>query len=217
MKLFVKMFAVALVLALLVLAAFVFWGESLETLFNQEACAEWFEQSRSYAWLIAIGLMISDLILPVPATAVMAAVGYVYGPATGTLISFTGSFLAAMLGYTLARWGGKPVLKLISDEQEICRFHKFFDRWGGGGIIISRSMPILSEVTSVMAGLARMSIARFLGALVLGTVPAAFLFTWTGHASKEIPSIGIPLAILAPLILWLVFIGIARQEANNKR
>ena len=36
---------------------------------------------RSFAWLVAIGLLVSDLVLPIPNTMVMAALGVIYGPA----------------------------------------------------------------------------------------------------------------------------------------
>ena len=48
----------------------------------------------AWGWAVVIGLLIGDLFLPIPATGVMSAAGYVYGPWIGGIISVTGSFLS---------------------------------------------------------------------------------------------------------------------------
>jgi uncharacterized membrane protein YdjX (TVP38/TMEM64 family) len=46
-------------------------------------------------------LLASDLLLPIPATADMAALGLVYGPLWGGLIGTAGGFLGGAQGYGL--------------------------------------------------------------------------------------------------------------------
>ncbi|MEA3367453.1 MAG: hypothetical protein U9R68_04995, partial [Planctomycetota bacterium] len=67
--------------------------------------------TRPGAWAVAIGLLVADLFLPVPATGVMAALGSVYGPVLGALVGAVGSAMAGLLGYGLARVGGQPVAR----------------------------------------------------------------------------------------------------------
>ena len=206
MRFVLKVFGIAVLLAALCLAGFALWGEPLERLFSQEACARWFAQTRPYAWAIAIGLLVADLVLPIPATGVMAALGTVYGPVLGALIGAVGSASAGIVGYGLARWGGKPLARFIADEAELARFQAFFDRWGGFAIIFSRILPVLPEVVAVLAGLAGMRFRRFLAALLLGTVPTAALFAWLGHVSREEPWYGLAAAVAAPMVIWPVFL-----------
>ena len=211
MKLVLRILVVAVVLALLFAASFALWGDRFEALFSQEKCVEWFEGARPVAWLIAIGLLIADLLLPIPATGAMAALGAVYGVALGAAIGAAGSMLAGLVGYGLARLAGKKGVRRIASDSEIERFRSFFDRWGGAGVIVSRTLPILPEVMSILAGLARMSFPRFLVALLLGTIPTATLFAWIGAVSKAQPWWGILAAAILPLLLWPVFLWTIRR------
>src|SRR4030067_3523294 len=79
MKFMVEILAVVVGLGGLFALSFAIWGERLEGLFSPSACVRWFAASRDWAWAVAIALLISDLLLPIPATGVMAAVGVAYG------------------------------------------------------------------------------------------------------------------------------------------
>ena len=215
MKLFFKVLGIAAALALLFVAGFELWGEQLETLFSQESCVEWFSRTRPTAWLVAIGLLVADLLLPIPATGVMAALGAIYGVAVGAAVGAAGSALAGLLGYGLARLAGKKGIRYIAGEDEVERFRAFFDRWGGAGIIVSRVLPILPEVMSVLAGLAGMRFARFVAALLLGTIPVSILFAYIGSVSAERPWYGMAVAVIIPLLLWPVFLWLVRLGADG--
>jgi len=211
-KVLLKVLAIAVILAALCMLGFELWGEDFERLFSQEACVAYFASIRPWAWAVAIGLLVVDLFLPVPATGVMAALGSVYGPVLGALVGAVGSMLAGLLGYGLARLGGKRLGRVIAGEDEMRRFKAFFDRWGGLAIIVSRVLPILPEVVAVLAGLARMRLRRFLAALALGTVPTATLFAVLGHVSRDEPWYGVIVAVVLPMLVWPVFLRFARCE-----
>ena len=68
------------ILAALVAAPFLIWGEQFDALFRQDRLLGWFDDYRATAWIAAIALLVSDLALPIPNTMVMAALGLVYGP-----------------------------------------------------------------------------------------------------------------------------------------
>jgi uncharacterized membrane protein YdjX (TVP38/TMEM64 family) len=213
MRLALKVLAVVIVLAALMLAVFALLGGEFERLFSQEACVRWFQESRPWAWAAAILLLVGDLVLPVPATGVLAALGSVYGVFLGTLIGAAGTILSGLTGYALARLGGKRLAGLLADERELERFRAFFDRWGGLAVIVSRIMPILPEVMSILAGLARMGLGRFVVALALGCVPTAALFAYVGYASREEPWWGLALAVGLPLAVWPVFLKVLGRRS----
>lgn len=205
MKLFWKMLILAVSLAVLFLVAFMIWGEPLERIFGQQACVEWFAEVRPYAWALGIGLLIADLLLPIPATGIMAALGSVYGFLFGGGISVVGSAAAGFIGYLVARYAGKGAIRLLASEDEILRFQAFFERWGGVAIIVSRAMPIMPEVMAILAGTARMGMTKFLTALLLGTVPTCLLFSYMGHAARSQPVYAVVIAVLASLAVWPLF------------
>lgn len=216
MRLFAKVLVVSLALAAVFLAAFGAWGGWMGSVLSPVAAAAWFASIRPYAWAVAIALLAADLLLPIPATGVFAALGSVYGPILGGLAGAAGSVAAGLLGYGLARLAGRRATRRLASEEELERFRGFFDRWGGLAVILSRALPILPEVVSVLAGLAPMKMSRYMAALLLGALPTALLFAWLGHASRAEPVAGALLAVLLPGLLWLplkrVFVARQRQR-----
>jgi len=210
-KPFLRILGIAVVLAAAFALGFVLWGERFEALFGHDACVEWFSRIRPVAWLAGIGLLVADLVLPVPATGVMAALGAVYGGVTGAAVATVGSTLAALVGYGLARLAGDRGARLLAGRGELERFRALFDRWGGAAIVVSRWLPILPEVTSVLAGLAGMRFGGFLVAVLLGTVPASLVFASIGAASAARPGWGVLVAVAVPLLLWPVFLCVVRR------
>jgi len=217
MKLAAKVLVITVILAVLCFLTFVWWGEAFETLFSREACARWLGDMRAYGWLIGIVLLIADLFLPIPATGVMSALGDVYGFWLGWVFGAAGSASAGLLGYGLVRACHGRIAPWLASPRDLCRFQSFFDRWGGGAIIASRILPILPEVMTVLAGLARMRFLNFLPALLLGTVPVAALFSWWGSTAGETaPAAAHTTAILVPVLLWpVVLLLIGNRNAQD--
>jgi len=212
MKLFLKVLGIAVALAVLFLLGFELWGARLERLFSQQACAEWFAESRPWAWAAAIGLLVADLVLPIPATGVFAALGSTYGVALGALVGAVGAASAGLAGYGLARLAGRRATRWLASEEELARFQLLFDRWGGYAVLVSRALPILPEVMAVLAGLARMRFSRFLAALLMGSSATAAFFAWLGHASRAEPWWGTLAAVVIPLIVWPVFVRLVLRR-----
>lgn len=208
MKVLLRVLVIFMALALILLVLFVLFGER----FEQVDYSKWFTELRPYAWAIAIGLLVSDLVLPIPATGVMAALGSVYGVFAGAVIGATGSALSAAAAYWLARALGQRGTRLIASGDEIDRFRRTFERWGGAAIVISRTLPILPEVLGVLAGLARMQFKKFMAAVLLGTVPTAAIFAYIGAASVKNPAAGIIFAVVIPLAIWPIFLKFLNNE-----
>ena len=139
-----------------------------------------------------------------PATAVMAALGILYGPLIGGAIAAGGAFLSGALAYGLCRLYGRPVAKRILKPADLDRGERLFASVGGWLVVLSRWLPILPEVIACMAGLVRMPAGSFFSALACGTLPLGFLFATVGHAGAEEPGLAVGLSAIWPLVLWLV-------------
>ncbi|MCB2180965.1 MAG: VTT domain-containing protein [Desulfobulbaceae bacterium] len=217
-KLFLKILLGMIFLSLVFIVEFELFGHDFEALFNQQKCIDWFTQIKAYGWLCGIGLLVGDLVLPVPATGIMAALGNVYGILPGAFFGIIGSAGAGFVGYGAARLLGDKGRRYLASDEELDRFQVFFDKWGGAAIILSRILPILPEIMTILAGIARMHPVRFSVSLLLGTVPTCFLFSWIGYSSRSTPVFGIVLAILIPVLLWPIFlryISIKKPENSN--
>ena len=148
-----RLFGWFLVLALIVLIPFLIWGSGFERSFSQEGTVAWLTGYGRWASVAGILLLMSDLVLPIPATAVMAALGFVYGPVAGGLIATLGSFLSGALAYLLCRRFGRPAAARLLGPQELVDAERLFARVGGWLVVLSRWLPVFPEVIACMAGL----------------------------------------------------------------
>ena len=190
-----------LVLALLVMLPFMIWGDAFHDFFSQQGSIEWLQQ---YGALAGIGLLVSDLFLPVPGTVVMSAMGYVYGPWWGGLYSSTGSVMGGLLAYGLCRGLGHRAAVWLAGEDDLKKGERFFRNGGGWVVVMSRWLPILPEVVACMAGLTRMPFRFFLAALLCGSLPLGFVFAAIGAAGRDSPGLALALSAVIPVIMWLV-------------
>jgi len=202
MRLLLKILLLVLALGLVFVIEFVVAGDFFEVVLAQQQCAAWFAGIKPLAWLIGILFLVSDILLPIPASGVIAALGSVYGVWLGALFGCIGVTGGAYAGYLLARYAGQRWICYLATEEELSRFQIFFDRWGGWAIIVSRIMPVLPEVVAILAGMAGMRHSRFAGAVILGAVPACLLFSYIGFVNQETPWSGVVLATLLPVTLW---------------
>lgn len=192
-----------LFLMALVLIPFAIWGEALTEKFSQEGSIAWLESFGSWAILMGILLLIGDLFLPIPATVVMAALGFIYGPFLGGIISVIGSFLSGALAYGLCRSAGPKGAKWLLGEKDLEKGRKLFNKMGGWIVALSRWLPVFPEVISSLAGLSQMKSSTFFLALACGSIPLGFVFAYIGAMGVEYPALSLILSAALPPLLWL--------------
>ena len=191
------------VLAITFTIPFIVWGSTFEEAFPVEGGVAWLEGWGSWAWLAGIILLLLDLVLPIPGTAVMSALGMVYGSVIGGLIGTVGSILSGALAYVLCRAFGLKIAQKIAGKSALERSRTIFAKTGGWIVVLSRWLPIMPEIVSCMAGLSRMSVRIFLSALVVGCLPLAFTFSVIGDTGRDHPRLTMALSVLAPALIWL--------------
>lgn len=215
-RMHVKLAAIVAGIIVLVLVPYFLWHEPMDAYFQSPEFAAWVASARPYAWAAAIGLLVGDLFLPIPASAVVATVGVIYGTFWGGVIGATGSFLAGLVAYALARLAGRRASRFLASEQEMADLQQFFDTWGVGGIIASRAMPVVPEVLTFMAGLGRMHLGRFMLALAVGAIPMGFLLAWAGSATGTSSTLLLVLT-LVPASLWFIYLLWAQSMRTRRR
>jgi uncharacterized membrane protein YdjX (TVP38/TMEM64 family) len=183
---------------------FLIWDELFTQMFSGEEMVAWLRARGSFGWAAGILLLVSDLLLPIPGTAVMAALGFVYGPLVGGFVSAAGSFLAGMLAYGLCRGLGHGVALKLAGPADLVKGERLFARSGGWIVALSRCLPLLPEVIACLAGLARMPLGKFAVALACGSVPVGFVFAGIGSLGEDRPGLAIGLSLALPPLLWLV-------------
>jgi len=149
--------------------------------------SRWLERGGVIAGLLGVGLLIADVVLPVPSSLVMIAHGALFGVALGTLLSLIGSVGAALTGFAIGRRGGKLLERIVTAEER-ARIEQMLERWGALAIVITRPVPLLAETTTVMAGASAMSWQRAAVASFAGSLPAALLYALTGSIAASFQS-----------------------------
>lgn len=179
------------------------WGGAWEDRFSLDGAVATIRSTGPWAWAAGIGLLVSDLVLPIPGTVVMSALGFLYGPILGGLIAAAGGVLAGITGYGVGRLCGERVARRWLGDVDFEKGQLFFARGGGWMVALSRALPILPEVVSCMAGLVRMPFGRFVAALACGSLPMGFLFAAIGSAGRDAPGWATAFSLVVPAILWL--------------
>ena len=91
----------------------------------------------SWAWALGIALIWADLVLPVPQTAVIAALGIIYGTLLGGLLGSVGLITGGLLGYRLMRTSarrlGAPLRRAAVSAQD----GALFDQSGAWAIVLT--------------------------------------------------------------------------------
>jgi uncharacterized membrane protein YdjX (TVP38/TMEM64 family) len=192
-----------LLLALLVLVPFAIWGPGLAATFTRDGAIAWLSGYGRWAGIAGVLLLICDLFLPIPATAVMAGLGYVYGPIAGGLIATLGGFLSGALAYLICRRFGRPAAARVLGSRDLAEAERLFAGVGGWLVALSRWLPVFPEVVACMAGLARMPPLPFFVALACGAAPLGFVFAAIGHAGIHQPVLALALSAGLPPLLWL--------------
>jgi uncharacterized membrane protein YdjX (TVP38/TMEM64 family) len=146
----------------------------------------------AWAWAMGIGLIWADLVLPVPQTVVIAALGIIYGTFIGGLLGSIGMITGGLLGYVLMRTSARRMVKRFVGPRSLSRMESLFEQAGAWAIVLSRSLPYsIPEAMVFLAGLAGMRMGKFTVALFIGSVPPALPLRQSvpaGPISRSSPS-----------------------------
>jgi uncharacterized membrane protein YdjX (TVP38/TMEM64 family) len=178
------------------------FGGTWEERFTLEGSVSWLESSGRWAWGAGIALLVGDVVLPVPGTVVMSALGWIYGVLVGGLLAAAGSTCAGLVAYGLCRALGERTARRLLGDLDFEKGRLLFVRGGGWMVALSRALPILPEAVACTAGLVRMPFRRFLASLVCGSLPTGFLFAWIGAGGREAPGWALAFSLLVPAVLW---------------
>ena len=183
---------------------FLIWGEALEGALTLQGTRAWMGKFGAGAGLAGVGLLVADILLPIPSTIVMSALGLVYGTLIGGLYAGLGSMLAGLIAYAFCRWFGRPAALRIAGEDGLRQGEAFFEGGGAWLVLSSRWLPILPEAVACLAGLVKMPFRTFVVSLACGSLPMGFAFAAIGAIGQDSPALAITLSIVVPILLWLI-------------
>lgn len=129
-----------------------------------------------YLWVFVF-MTIESSFIPFPSEIVVPPAAFIAMKTgemsvTGVGIAATaGALMGSIINYLLAMWIGRPIVYgfarsragaicMISPEK-VQRAEVYFDKHGGLSTFIGRLIPVIRQLISIPAGLARMNFAKF--------------------------------------------------------
>lgn len=135
------------------------------------------------AWVV--GLLSTDILLPIPSSVVSTMSGWQLGWWRGTLATWCGMNVGAILGFALARRWGQPLALWFSKVEDLEQTRAMSERFGPVVLVITRGMPVFAEASVLMSGIHQMSWRRFLPAVVLSNLGIAVAYSAFGDFAEE--------------------------------
>ncbi|MDP9311213.1 MAG: TVP38/TMEM64 family protein [Chloroflexota bacterium] len=134
----------------------------------------------------ALLMILQALAAPLPAFVIGFANGLAFGAFWGGMLSLVSAIAAAALSFGLAQALGRSAVQGLIGKAGLESADRWFARYGVYAVLVARLVPIVSfDVISYAAGLTRMSFWGFLGATVLGMLPATFLYSYLGEQAPQ--------------------------------
>lgn len=104
------------------------------------------------AEVAVVGLLASDVVLPIPSSIVSAAAGALLGLARGTLYVWLGMTASCVIGYVLGHRSSAWARRFVGEEG-VRRASGLAERYGSFAVVICRPVPVLAEASVIFAGL----------------------------------------------------------------
>lgn len=157
------------------------------SLFDASAFFDWFVNNASYL-MVFLFMTIESSFIPFPSEVVVPPAAYVactnYGAGADmniymvVVMATLGALCGALINYFLALWVGQPVVYKFADSKfghacmidraKVDKAEKYFDKHGAISTFVGRLIPVIRQLISIPAGLAKMNIGQFIIYTVLG-------------------------------------------------
>ncbi|HYF93245.1 MAG TPA: VTT domain-containing protein [Symbiobacteriaceae bacterium] len=147
----------------------------------------WLARGGPGAAAAGVGLLIADVLLPVPSSLVMVAHGARFGVWLGAALSLAGGLGGALCGFAIGRRGGALLARFVTDAERE-QAERLLARWGALAVVITRPVPIVAESVAILAGASGMGWGKLILAAIVGLLPPAILYALAGALAGGHPS-----------------------------
>ncbi len=191
---------------------------------------------------IFVFMAVESSFIPFPSEVVMIPAGFLAArgeltgaPATALVLAIAvgllGSLAGAYVNYFLALWVGRPFLErygrwLFIKPEPLARACEVFNRYGAATTFVCRLVPVIRQLISIPAGIARMKLGSFtlftgLGAGIwtailalvgfgLGRTAGDITYLELVTRGKALATAHLPWVILGALVLVGAYVAVSR-------
>lgn len=159
--------------------------------------------------LWVVGLLATDILLPIPSSVISTLSGWQLGWGLGTLVTWIGMNLGATVGFALARRFGHSFARWFSKPAELERMQVINEQYGPSILVLTRAMPVFAEASVLIAGIHQLSWRRFLPAIVLSNLGIAVAYSTLGDYAERHQ--WLPLALAVSIAVPVLVAGVAKR------
>ena len=175
-------------------------------------------------WTVTLFMTIESSFIPFPSEAVVppaawkAAVSGEMNVILVVVFATIGALIGALINYYVAVWFGRPIVykfansrighMCLIDETKVHTAEEFFDKHGVVSTLIGRLVPVVRQLISIPAGLARMGIGRFIIYTSLGAGIWNVILAALGYYMAYIPGMQSEAAVMTKVKEYSSEIGI---------
>ncbi len=135
-------------------------------------------KSKTLYYSISSAILLTvDIVLPIPSSIVMYMNGLILGTTAGFLLSIVSATAAGFIGYYLGYKG------FSNPNHE--PYPSYFKKYDVLIILISRGIPMLSEIISVLSGYYKIKFKKFALYNLVGYIPICFVYSYLGQMDQE--------------------------------
>lgn len=181
-------------------------------------------------WTVTLFMAIESSFIPFPSEAVVPPAAWkaaVSGEMNVVLVvafATLGALIGALINYYIAFWFGRPIVykfansrfghMCLIDEAKVQKAETYFDAHGVISTLIGRLVPVVRQLISIPAGLARMGIGRFMLYTTIGAGIWNVILAALGYYMAYIPGMQSEEAVMTKVKeysseIGLVFVVIA--------
>lgn len=137
----------------------------------------WIAANMDY-WVVTLFMAIESSFIPFPSEVVIIPAAYIainQGTMSIPMIIIAGTIgaiIGALVNYYLALWLGRPIVykfadtkvshMLLIDRDGVEKAEKYFAEHGAVGTFVGRLIPVIRQLISIPAGLAKLKMTTFL-------------------------------------------------------
>jgi uncharacterized membrane protein YdjX (TVP38/TMEM64 family) len=163
------------------------WSAATAILSSPEPLRAWVQGLGPWAPLVFFLAEAAQVIAaPLPGSVLPPAGALAFGPWPALGLSVAGTAAGSMVVFGLARRWGRPLAERLVPAETIDRYTAVVAAGGGVGLGLVFLVPVLpGDAVCAVAGLSRLSLARFLVCSTLGRLPVTVL---TVFLAAELPA-----------------------------
>jgi membrane protein DedA with SNARE-associated domain len=187
----------------------------------QEQIGAWGKSRESQAWtaVAVVGLLASDIFLPIPSSVLCTAAGWQLGVLPGALVAWLGMSLGAVLGFALAQKIGPPLVAWLTTPKDLARAQVLTEQLGPWLLVVGRGIPVVAEASVLLVGMHRMPWRTFLPPVLFSNLWLALAYAAFGRFAERYNwmSLAIVVSILLPVLMAAGFSWWTRKGAAGER